>query len=136
MGACLRDEKGHFIAAMTTNTEAVMTIAEGEAWGLYQCIKWITSSGYDHKVVFELDCKMVVDDIHNNYPNHSEYGSIIQDCKNIYLISNNDFVVVFTRRQSNGSAHALALAALSHASRGTFDVIPNCIATIIINEMH
>jgi hypothetical protein len=136
MGACLRDEKGRFIAAMTTNTDAVMTAAEGEAWGLYQGIKWITSSGY-HKVVFELDCsKMVVDDIHNNYPNHSEYGSIIQDCKNIYLISNNDFVVVFTTRQANGSAHALARAAISHASRSTFDVIPNYIATIIINEMH
>jgi ribonuclease HI len=134
MGACLRDEKGHFIATMTTNTDAGMTAAEGEAWGLYQGIKWITSSGY-HKVVFELDCKMVVDDIHNNYPNHSEYGSIIQDCKNI-LDLYNDFVVVFTRRQANGSAHALARAALSHASRSTFDVIPNCIATIIINEMH
>jgi hypothetical protein len=42
---------------------------------------------------------------------------------------------VFTRRQANGSAHALARAALSHASRSTFDVIPSCIATIIINEM-
>jgi hypothetical protein len=38
MGACLRDEKGHFIAAMTANTDAVMTAAEGEAWGLYQGI--------------------------------------------------------------------------------------------------
>jgi ribonuclease HI len=80
MGACLRDEERHFIAAMTANTNAVMTAAEGEAWGLYQCIKWITSFGY-HKVVFELDCKMVVDDIHNKYPNHSDYGSVIQDCK-------------------------------------------------------
>jgi hypothetical protein len=78
---------------------------------------------------------MVVDDIHNNYPNHSEYGSVIQDCKNILDLCN-DFVVVFTRRQAHGNAHALARAVLSHASRSTFDVISNCIATIIINEMH
>jgi hypothetical protein len=81
-------------------------------------------------VVFELDCKIVVDDIHYNYPNHSEYGSIIQDCKNI-LDLYNDFVVVFTRQQANSSAHALARVASSYASHNTFDVIPNCIATII-----
>ncbi|PNX61924.1 hypothetical protein L195_g060903, partial [Trifolium pratense] len=33
---CLRDEEGHFIAAMTTNKDVVMAAAEGEAWGLYQ----------------------------------------------------------------------------------------------------
>jgi hypothetical protein len=121
---------------MIANTNTVMTTAEGETWGLYQGIKWITSSGY-HKVVFELDCKMAVDDIHNNYPNYFEYGSIIQDCKNI-LDLYNDFVVVFTRRQANYNAHALAQTTLSHASCSTFYVIPNCIAIIIIiiNEMH
>jgi hypothetical protein len=31
MGAYLRDEEGHFIAAMTANTDAVMTAAESEA---------------------------------------------------------------------------------------------------------
>jgi hypothetical protein len=31
--------------------------------------------------------------------------------------------------------HALAIASLSHVSRNNFDVIPNCIATIIINEI-
>ena len=31
MGACFRDEKGTFVAALTTYCEAVMTIA-GEVW--------------------------------------------------------------------------------------------------------
>jgi hypothetical protein len=126
------DEKGTFVAALTTYCEAVMTIAEGEAWGLYQGIQWISSLGY-HNVIFELDCKMVVDDVHNSKMNLSEYGSIIQNCRTL-LDHYNDFVVVFTRRQANGSAHALAREALSHASRSTFDVIPFCIATIIMNE--
>jgi hypothetical protein len=31
-------------------------------------------------------------------------------------------------------AHVLAKATLFHASRATFDVIPSCIASIIMNE--
>jgi hypothetical protein len=47
----------------------------------------------------------------------------------------NDFIVVFTRRQTNGSVHALARTTLSHISRNILDVIPNCTTTIIMNEM-
>jgi hypothetical protein len=77
---------------------------------------------------------MVVDDVNNMKPNHSEYGSIIQDCRTL-LNNYNDFIVVFTRRQANGSAHTLARVVLSHASCNIFDVIPKCIASIIMNEM-
>jgi hypothetical protein len=45
-----------------------------------------------------------------------------------------NFIVVFVRRQANGSAHVLARVALSHVSRVTFDVIPPCIATIYYFE--
>jgi hypothetical protein len=58
----------------------------------------------------------------------------VQNCK-IFLKNHNNYKVVFTRRKANGSAHTLARAAVSHASRTTFDVIPNYIAPIIINEM-
>jgi hypothetical protein len=132
MRVCLRDEKGTFVAAMTIYCEDVMTIAEGEAWGLYQDIQWISSLGY-HRVIFELDCKMVVEDVHNSKINLFEYGSIIQNCRTLFD-HYNDFVIVFTRSQANGSAHALARAALSLASRRTFDVILFCIAPIIMNE--
>jgi len=77
---------------------------------------------------------MVVDDVHNSKMNLSEYGSIIQNCRTL-LDHYNNFVVVFTRRQANGSTHALAREALSHASRSAFDVISFCIATIIMNEI-
>jgi hypothetical protein len=74
-----------------------------------------------HKVYLEMDCKMVVD-VNNRKPNQSVYNY-------------NDFIVVFTRRQPNGSAHALARTTLSHISRNILDVIPNCTTTIIMNEM-
>ncbi|PNX66522.1 hypothetical protein L195_g055138 [Trifolium pratense] len=67
-------------------------------------------------------------------PNRSEYDSLIVNCRTV-LSRYPDFVVVFARCQANGSAHAPAKAALSHASRITFDDIPYCIATIILNEM-
>ncbi|MCI29396.1 60S ribosomal protein L23, partial [Trifolium medium] len=78
MGARICDEGGNFIAAITANVDTVMTAAEGEAWSLYQGMQWIVTLGYN-KVIFELDCKMVVDDVNNMRLNLSEYVSIIQD---------------------------------------------------------
>jgi hypothetical protein len=75
---------------------------------------------------------MVVDDVHNKKYNNSEYGSLFDDCR-IILSNHSDFIVAFTRRQTNGNAHTLARAALSHTSRNIFNVIPTCIASIIIN---
>jgi hypothetical protein len=50
--------------------------------------------------------------------------SMVYLLMNVYLLSNySGFIVTFTRRQANGSAHALARAALTHAFCVTFDVI-------------
>jgi hypothetical protein len=114
--------------------DGIMTPAEGEAWGPQQAMRWMEMLGY-HKVIFEMDCKMVVDDVHNKKQNVSEHGSLIDECRTI-LSNHSDFIIAFTRCQVNGSAHALARAAIFHASRATFYIIPNCITTIIMNEMH
>jgi hypothetical protein len=54
----------------------------------------------------------VVDDVHNIKPNASEYGLLIDECRTL-LLNYSDFIIAFTRRQTNGSAHALAQAALT-----------------------
>jgi hypothetical protein len=64
---------------------------------------------------------------------HSEYDLLIVECKSMLSIHSN-YVVTFTRREANSSTHAL-VAALFHASRATFDYIPICIATLIMNEI-
>jgi hypothetical protein len=74
---------------------------------------------------------MVVDDVHKPKPNRSEYGSIMLSCRTLFS-SYSNFIVVFAMRQANGSTHALARAPLSYASCVSFDVIPHCIATIIL----
>jgi hypothetical protein len=48
---------------------------EGKNWGLYKELEWIALLGYSG-VIFELDCKMVVDDVHKLKPNYFEYGSL------------------------------------------------------------
>lgn len=71
-----------------------MRASEGEVRGLLQGLNWIVSLEYNH-VIFELDCKMVIDDVHSEKLNHLKYGSVLQDCK-ILLENYNNYQVVFT----------------------------------------
>lgn len=41
---------------------------------------------------------------------------------------------MFIRRQANRVAHGLDLVSRSHASPALFDVMPGCIATILLND--
>jgi hypothetical protein len=88
--------------------------------------------GY-RNVIFELDCKMLVDDIDSSKNNYSEYDLLIIDCKSMFSIHSN-YIVAFIRRQTNSSVHALARATLTHISRTIFNYIPNYIATLIMNK--
>jgi hypothetical protein len=56
-----------------------MSAAEGEAWGLNQAIDWLISLDLNW-VIIEMDCKQVVDDVHNIKSDLSENGSIILLC--------------------------------------------------------
>jgi len=98
---------GNFVTAMTTLCDAILTPAEGEAWGLLQGINWIVMMGY-RKVIFELDCKTVVDHEYKENLDCSEYGLLLHECR-ILLKSHNDYDVAFAKRQANRSAHALAV---------------------------
>ncbi|PNY14146.1 ribonuclease H, partial [Trifolium pratense] len=46
LGACLRDEKGVFVAAFSCHENGSYTACEAEAWGLYKRIEWIALLGY------------------------------------------------------------------------------------------
>lgn len=110
-----------------------LPVAEGEACGLLQAIKWMTNFGYD-RVLFELDFKSVVDKIHSPGADISELGSIIQECSGI-ISSFPNFNVKFIRRQANSAAHCLARVALSKSSLHIYHCIPDCISQLIISEM-
>lgn len=57
-----------------------MRASEGEVRGLLQGLNWIVSLEYNH-LIFELDWKMVIDDVHSEKLNHLKYGLVFQDCK-------------------------------------------------------
>lgn len=124
---------GAFVATRSSWSAPSLPVAEGEACGLLQAIKWMTSLGYD-RVLFELDFKSVVDNIHSPGADISELGSIIQECSGI-ISSFPNFNVKFIRRQANSAAHCLARVALSKSSLHIYHCIPDCISQLIINEM-
>jgi ribonuclease HI len=85
-------------------------------------------------VIVESDSKSVVDAIKHVSGGSSEFSFLISQINNI-LSCNPNFVVKFIKRQANMVAHTLARAAISQPRRCTFDILPHCISTFLINEM-
>jgi ribonuclease HI len=133
VGWCVRDHGGNFIMAGTLWQEGKFTVIEGEANALLEALKVMQQKGYS-RVIFETDCKGVVDAIHNIHGGVSEFSSIICNIKNILLVNPN-FVVKFVKRQANMVAHTLAKAASSWARCCTFENLPLCITAYLNNEM-
>jgi hypothetical protein len=132
-GWCLRDHLGRFIMAGTKWLHANFSIIEGEAIALLEAMKameqWRISN-----VIFETDAKSVVDATHHFHGGNSEFSLIISHIYN-YVVCDQNFVVKFIKRQANMVAHSLARAAISWASCCTFETIPTCISSTLINEM-
>ncbi|KAK2459206.1 hypothetical protein QL285_006272 [Trifolium repens] len=133
VGWCVRDHGGNFIMAGTLWQEGKFTVIEGEANALLEALKVMQLKGYS-EVIFETDCKGVVDAIHNIYGGVSEFSSIICSIKSILLVNPN-FVVKFVKRQANMVAHTLAKTASSWARCCTFKNLPLCITAYLNNEM-
>lgn len=121
--------------AKTVWHDVVFTIKEGEAYGIWLTINWTKELNIPN-VIFEMNCKTVVDDINSTKKDASEYGSIILDCKNNLLILPQPNNVVFVKRQVNMVAHSLVrVALLSLVLNVLFFSVSDCIASIIINEI-
>ncbi|CAJ2666593.1 unnamed protein product [Trifolium pratense] len=57
--------------------------------------------------MFEMDCKMVDDDVNSIKITNSEYDLIMEDCRTSLLSYYNSFVAVFTKRQTDKQTTAL-----------------------------
>ncbi|XVE86622.1 hypothetical protein DITRI_Ditri18aG0048800 [Diplodiscus trichospermus] len=73
-------------------------ITEVEAYGVLQALKWLRSMRCS-KVIIETDCKVVVDSLHSQKVDMSEFGMVICQCKEL-LVLEQDFSVRFVRRQA------------------------------------
>jgi ribonuclease HI len=109
-------------------------IAEAEALGVLEVIKWLQDSHIGAWYV-ETDCLQVVQNINKRPNNNTEFGNIIDYCCRL-LSLNQNCKVSYVRRQANRVAHDLAQATRFIASPQFYDYCPPCIETIILNEMH
>jgi hypothetical protein len=85
-------------------------------------------------VVFESDAKSVVDALHYYRGGNSEFSLLVGHINNL-LLSSPNFSVKFIKRQANMVAHTLARAAVSWPSRCSFETLPLCIQSTLMNEM-
>ena len=105
-GAILKEDMSAFIAYKGLRLPRLPTVKEGEALALFEAMTWVHSMGYS-MVIFEIDCKEVVDALQHGLPNDSNFGLILRRC-HLLLCSEQSFKVVHVRRTANEAAHAIA----------------------------
>ncbi|XP_024634710.1 uncharacterized protein [Medicago truncatula] len=134
IGICVRDSEGSFVLAKSITYPCIVSVDVGEALGLHSALQWMSDMQFDN-VDFETDSKLTVDAFLATRNDLSEFGSIMTSCRSLFrnLFSNSR--VEFVRRQANAVAHALAREATSLASPAVYYDIPNCIESLMINEM-
>jgi ribonuclease HI len=66
----------------------------GEALGLLSALKWVHELNLG-QVDFELDSKLVVDSLHSNKHEASEFSDIIVYCKRLFSLFYSNFSVEF-----------------------------------------
>jgi len=134
IGICVRDAEGTFVLAKTMTYPCNVQVDVGEALGLHTTLQWLSDMQIDN-VDFETDSKLIADAFLSTRNDLSEFGCIISSCHSLFSFFFSNSRVEFIRRQANMVAHALAKEAMSLASPAVYFEIPNCIETLIINEM-
>jgi len=106
----------------------------GESLGLHSALQWLSDMQFDN-VDFETDYRLTCDAFHANQDDTYEFGCIISSCRFLFSSFFTNSRVEFVRRQANGVAHVLAEEATLLASPVVYFHIPDCIESLIINEM-
>ncbi|KAG5015533.1 hypothetical protein JHK85_021669 [Glycine max] len=99
----------------------------------FHALKWAHDTNSSN-VVFESNCKYLVDTICSNQNGSMEFHRIVARCRALLSIIPNS-IVSFVRRQSSQVAHNLAKASRFHDRLQLFYQISTCIFPKIINEM-
>jgi ribonuclease HI len=134
IGICVRDAEGTFVLAKASTYPYTVPVDVGEAFGLHSALQWLSDMQFDN-VDFETDSKLTADAFLSSRNDLSEFGCIISSCHSLFINLFSNSRVEFVRRQANTVSHALAREATSLASPAIYFDIPDCIETLIINEM-
>lgn len=121
---CLRDDdngaflltKSHWIF------EAVLPIRETEAYALLSALQWVRQIGLT-LVILEVDCKMVADSFHSSLNEYSEFGQIINHCREELRVIPMS-TVLFASMSVNEEAHCLTRNSVRFARHYEFHSPP------------
>jgi len=134
IGMCIRDAEGAFVLARIEWFSPVVDVDIGEAIGLLKAMEWARDL-HLLNIDFEVDSKVVVDNIYGKQIDVSDFSVIINNCVHLLCTDLINSYVSFIRRQTNKVAHSLAKAALLEASFRIHSNIPSCIEFSIIVSM-
>ena len=134
LGIYFRDSSRALLLGFSKHSYFNSTPPEAEALGLFEAINMAINC-HMSSVIFESDCRLLVDTINSNSIPNNEFGDIISRCKDL-LSSRNNFIVSYIRRQTNMVAHNIARASLSHPSLHIFHEVPPTLYLILFNEMN
>lgn len=84
IGLCVRDDQGRLVLAMTSWKQPYMNVQEGEACNLLITFCFVVAMNFNN-VLFELDCKMIVDKINIVCEDLIELKNIIVECRKILV---------------------------------------------------
>jgi ribonuclease HI len=133
-GMCFRDFFGQLLYGKSGYLLSSATVLEAETIALLESINVAISNGWNN-VLFETDCKTLVEALYSPIVPTNEFGDLVSCCRSL-LASNSDFAVSFIRRQANKVAHTIARASLSHTSPHIFYDVPSTMYSLFMNEMH
>ena len=105
----LRGETGNFVTGKAKIISGMLSPCLAEACCLKEALSWIKAAQWMN-VVAKMDAKVVVDDLHSDSPNLTEYGQVIQQCKRS-LFDCQNVTLVFACRRVNNVAHSIERAA-------------------------
>ncbi|XP_045831568.1 uncharacterized protein LOC123922956 [Trifolium pratense] len=83
IGICIRDEFGAYVLGKYEQFTPLCDVKIGEALGLLSALNWVHELNLV-PVDFELDSKVVEDNLHSNKSDETELGDIIANCRRLF----------------------------------------------------
>ncbi|KAG4911509.1 hypothetical protein JHK82_052113 [Glycine max] len=110
VGLCIRGENGNYIKSKSHIFQGIPSTSEAESVVLHCAIKWIQQLGHNN-VIFESDCKTIVE----------SFNYVTKDVSNLHVILDKCRSSFFFLQIPNSSQ--------------VYDSISNCIHHLILNEI-
>ena len=103
-GYLIRDDRGLLTQASSRTIPSCFSPAIVEAMALREDVKWIIQLQLSH-VVFETNCKAVVDAFHSHKIDQFEFGCLLKDCKTIFFFKCQLIPPFYQKASQQSSSH-------------------------------